>query len=123
MVRKIDMGGFKNEEIEVVFGEDTYKIMLDPPIEVTRMLIELEGVKMDTDENVDKFKEFIATIISVLNPVDKAEFKKSLTLASCLSFIEGYNALFPKRGGQKKDESVENQNQKENEINENISAG
>ena len=123
-VRKIDMGGFKNEEVEVVFGEDTYKIMLDPPIEATRMLIELEGLKMNTDESVDKFKEFIATIISVANPqVDKDEFKKSLTLASCLSFINGYNALFSGKdsGGQKKDENeTESQNLKENE---NTSAG
>ncbi len=125
--RKIDMGGFKNEEIEVVFGEDIYKIMLDPPIEATRMLIELEGVKMDTDESVDKFKEFIATIISVSNPVDKEEFKKSLTLASCLSFINGYNALFPKStgsGGQKKDESGVNETESQSlKESENPSAG
>jgi hypothetical protein len=94
-MRKIDMGGFKNEEVDVVFGDDTYKIMLDPPIEATRMLMELQGVKMDTDESVDKFKEFITLLICNSNPeVNKDEFKKSLTLASCLSFIDGYNELF-----------------------------
>lgn len=120
-VRKIDMGGFKNEEIEVVFGDDTYKIMLDPPIEATRMLIELEGVKMDTDENLDKFKEFIAIVISKSNPeVNKEEFKKSLTMASCLSFINGYNSLFAKSGGQKKEK---NETEKNEATNENLSAG
>jgi hypothetical protein len=97
-MRKIDMGGFKNEEVDVVFGDDTYKIMLDPPIEATRMLMELQGVKMDTDESIDKFKEFIALLICNSNPgVNKDEFKKSLTLASCLSFIDGYNSLFSKK--------------------------
>ena len=99
--RKIDMGGFTNEEIEVVFGDKTYQIMLDPPIEATRMLIELEGLKMDNDDSLDKFKDFIVAIIACSNDIDKQEFKKSLTLASCLSFINGYNALFS-GGGQKK---------------------
>ena len=101
MNKKIDMGGFKNEEVDVVFGDDTYKIMLDPPIEATRMLIELQGIKMDSNEALDKFKEFIACLICNSNPVDKEEFKKSLTMMSCVSFIDGYNALF-KSGGQKK---------------------
>jgi hypothetical protein len=104
MTRKIDMGGFKNEEVEVVFGEDTYKIMLDPPIEATRMLIELEGLKMDSEDNLDKFKEFVSVIISKNNNVNKDEFKNSLTLTSCINFINGYTSLLPGRG-QKKDES------------------
>lgn len=116
-MKKIDMGGFKNEEIEVVFGDDVYKIMLDPPIEATRMLIELEGLKMDNDENLDKFKEFIATLISISNPeVDKSKLKKSLTLSSCLNFIEGYNSLMPKRGGQKKEEKNPSEKKEDQKI-------
>jgi hypothetical protein len=101
MNKKIDMGGFKNEEVDVVFGDDTYKIMLDPPIEATRMLIELQGMKMDSNEALDKFKEFIACLICNSNPgIDKDQFKKSLTMMSCVSFIDGYNALF---AGKKKE--------------------
>jgi hypothetical protein len=98
MTRKIDMGGFKNEEVEVVFGTDIYKIMLDPPIEATRMLIELEGLKMDSEDNLDKFKEFVSVIISKNNPqVDKQTFKDSLSLNSCINFINGYTSLLPGR--------------------------
>lgn len=99
-MKKIDMGGFKNEEIEVIFAGETYKIMLDPPIEATRMLIELQDLKMDSNENVDKFKEFIATLISVSNPIDKEQLKKSLTLVACINFVNEYTAIMS--GGQKK---------------------
>ena len=105
MTKRIDMGGFKNEEIEVVFGNDIYKIMLDPPIEATRMLIELEGLKMSDPENVDKLKEFITVLISASNPIDKDEFKKSLSLNACVNFIDGYTNLI-KGDGQKKDEKA-----------------
>lgn len=102
--RKINMGGFTNEEVEVVFGDKTYNIMLDPPIEATRMLIELEGLKMDSEDNLGKFKDFITAIISCSNDIDKKEFKDSLTLSACVNFIQGYTELLPNRksGGQKK---------------------
>lgn len=117
MSLKIDMGGFKNEEVDVVFGNDTYKIMLDPPIEATRMLIELQGLKMDTDENIDKLKEFIATIISKSNPnVDKDAFKNSLSVDSCYKFLEGYNAL--NSGGQKKGGRSQSEPESSQEIQE-----
>ncbi len=123
-MKKIDMGGFKNEEIEVIFAGETYKIMLDPPIEATRMLIELEGLKMDSNENVDKFKEFVATLISVSNPVDKEQLKKSLTLVSCINFIDGYTSLISKSGGKKKEETNPEKKENPKEPNEpNLSAG
>jgi len=106
------MGGFKNEAVEVVFGNDTYQIMLDPPIEATRMLIELEGLKMDSEDNLDKFKEFIAVIITKSNPnVDKQTFKDSLSLNSCLNFISGYTALLPGRDLKKEQSPEQNQEQ------------
>jgi len=96
------MGGFTNEEIEVVFGDKIYNIMLDPPIEATRMLIELEGLKMDSEDNLDKFKEFVAVIISKNNPgVDKKAFKDSLSLNACINFINGYTSLLPGRDKKK----------------------
>lgn len=107
-MKKIDMGGFKNEEIEVIFAGETYKIMLDPPIEATRMLIELQGLKMDSNENVDKFKEFISTLISVSNSVDKEQLKKSLTLAACINFVNEYAIIMS--GGQKKEEKENPEN-------------
>lgn len=108
--RKIDMGGFTNEEIEVVFGDNTYNIMLDPPIEATRMLIELEGIKMDSEDNLDKFKEFVAVIISKNNPgVDKAEFKSTLSISSCINFINGYTELLPGRDKKKVSVNLEPQ--------------
>jgi hypothetical protein len=103
------MGGFTNEEIEVVFGDKTYTIMLDPPIEATRMLIELEGLKMDSEENLDKFKDFIVAIIGCSNDIDKKEFKSSLTLNSCLNFINGYTELLPgrkKKAGEEEAETI-----------------
>ena len=117
------MGGFKNEEVEIIFAGDTYRIMSDPPIEATRMLIELEGLKMDSNENIDKFKEFIATLISVSNPgVDKLKFKESLTLVSCINFVDGYSSLL--RGGQKKEETKPEEKENLKETNEtNQSAG
>jgi hypothetical protein len=109
-MQKIDMGGFKNDIIEVEFAGKTYEIMLDPPIEAYRMFLELAGQKFDKEETINNAKEFIATIISLNNKdVDKTEFKQSLTFNAVSLFITQYNQLLAavKGGGQKKTEKLQ----------------
>ena len=77
---EIDMGGFENEEIKVHFGGKTYKIMADPPVEAYRMFVKIQSLKLDKEKNWDKVKNFVATIISISNNIDKDKFKKSFIL-------------------------------------------
>jgi hypothetical protein len=93
-MQKIDMGGFENQEIEVNFAGKTYAIQLDPPVEVYRMFLELSGMKFDSEENFEKLKNFVATIISVNNPdVKKDEFKKALSKPAAINFIVAYDKI------------------------------
>ena len=101
-MQTIDMGGFENTEIEVIFAGKTYKIQSDPPVEVYRLYTELIGIKFDSEDNFNKLKNFVATIISVNNPgVDKAAFVKSLTKPAAINFINAYADVI-QGGGQKK---------------------
>ncbi len=100
-MQKIDMGGFTNDEIDVSFAGANYKIQLDPPVEVYRMFLELSGIKFDSEENFDKLKNFVATIIAVNNKdVDKDEFIKSLSKPAAINFITAYEKILS--GGLKK---------------------
>ena len=111
MRQVIDMGGFKNETIEVTFGDDTYEVKLDPPIEAYRQVLEMQGKKLQTEEDWDKYKGIVATIISVSVYPDseskeykefKEKFFDSLTRTAAISFMNPYvDMLFSKRGGSK----------------------
>ena len=90
---EIDMGGFENEEIKVHFGGKTYKIMADPPVEAYRMFVKIQSLKLDKEKNWDKVKNFVATIISISNNIDKDKFKKSLTKFAVGRFLEGYTKV------------------------------
>jgi hypothetical protein len=93
-MQKIDMGGFENQEIEVNFAGKTYAIQLDPPVEVYRMFLELSGITFDNEENFEKLKNFVATIISVNNPdVNKKEFIKTLSKPAAINFIVAYDKI------------------------------
>jgi hypothetical protein len=100
-MQKIDMGGFENQEIEVTFAGKTYMVQLDPPVEIYRMFLDLSGMKFDSEENFEKLKNFVATIISVNNPdVDKKEFIKALSKPAAINFIVAYDKILS--GGLKK---------------------
>ena len=110
MKQVIDMGGFKNETIEVTFGDDTYQVKLDPPIEAYRQILAMQGKKLQTEEDWDKYKGVVAIIISIsVYPDSKSkeykEFKDkffdSLTKASAISFLNPYSELLFKSGGSK----------------------
>lgn len=102
MKQIIDMGGFKNETIEVRFGEDVYQIPLDPPIEAYRQILSLQGAKLKTEEDWDKYKELVTTIICKANPdVNKKEFFKSLTKQSAIRFMNPYAEFLFKRSDSK----------------------
>jgi len=93
MKQVIDMGGFENKEIEVRFGDKTYKIMADPPVEAYRRFIEIQDLKLDSEESWDKVKDFVTLIISLSNDIDKDKFKKSLTKFAVGNFLEGYTEI------------------------------
>ena len=116
MKQVIDMGGFKNETIEVTFGDDTYQVKLDPPIEAYRQILAMQGKKLQTEEDWNGYKDVVATIISVsVYPNSKSkeykEFKDkffdSLTRQAAISFMNPYvDMLFSKRGGSKNVEKL-----------------
>ena len=116
MRQVIDMGGFKNETIEVTFGDDTYQVKLDPPIEAYRQILAMQGKKLQTEEDWNGYKDVVATIISVsVYPNSKSkeykEFKDkffdSLTRQAAISFMNPYvDMLFSKRGGSKNVEKL-----------------
>jgi len=100
-MQKIDMGGFENQEIEVNFAGKVYMVQLDPPVEIYRMFLDLSGMKFDSEENFQKLKEFVATIIAVNNEgVDKKEFIKILSKPAAINFIVAYDKILS--GGLKK---------------------
>ena len=121
MKQVIDMGGFKNDTIEVKFGEDTYEVPLDPPIEAYRLILEMVGKKMVTKEEWDKGKEIVATIIaSSVYPnskskeykVFKNKFFKSLTIPATKRFIDPYAAFLFKARDSKNPPSPLNKEEK-----------
>ena len=102
MKQAINMGGFKNETVEVHFGEDTYQVKLDPPIEAYRMILEMKGNKLETEEDWDKYKQVVTMIICKSNPgINEKEFFKSLTKAAATSFLNPFADLLFKKGGSK----------------------
>ena len=102
MKQTIDMGGFKNETIEVTFGEDTYQVQLDPPIEAYRQILAMQGKKLKTEEDWNDYKRIVTTIICKSNPdVNEEEFFNSLTKAAATSFMNPYADYLFKRSGSK----------------------
>jgi len=102
MKQIIDMGGFKNETIEVHFGEDVYQVKLDPPIEFYRQVIAMQGTKLETEEDCDKLKNLVTGIIYISNPdIDKNKFFESLTKISALKFFNSYATFLFKVSGSK----------------------
>ena len=96
MTQVIDMGGFKNQTIEVRFGDDKYDIQLDPPIEVYRQVMEVQNKKLETEDDWQSIKEIVATLICINNKdLNKDEFIQSLTKAAALKFFNSYvNILY-----------------------------
>lgn len=118
MKQIIDMGGFKNEIVDVQFGEDIYQIQLDPPIEIYRQLLEITGKKLESEEDWEKVKRLVATIIGSNNKnIDIEELTKSLTKISALKFINSYTDLLYKSSDLKNSLNPPSQNQS-NEENE-----
>jgi len=102
MSQIIDMGGFKNETIEVHFGEDVYQVQLDPPIECYRQIFAMHGKKLKTEKDWNNYKKVVTTIICKSNPdIDEDKFFKSLTKVSAISFLSPYADLLFKRSGSK----------------------
>lgn len=105
-MKRIDMGGFGNEIIEVKFCGKTYEIMLDPPVEAYRKFIEIQDIKLDTEESWDKVKDFIATLIASTNDIDKGKFKESLTKFAVSNFLTGYTDIISRYSDSKNLESL-----------------
>ena len=110
MKQIIDMGGFKNETIEVHFGDDVYQVPLDPPIEAYRQILAMQGKKLNTEEDWDNYKGVVATIISISKYPDSKskeykdfynKFFTSLTKASATKFLNPYADLLFKVSGSK----------------------
>ena len=102
MKQTIDMGGFKNETIEVTFGDDVYQVKLDPPIESYRQILDMQGKKLESEEDWDDYKKVVTTIICKSNPdINEDKFFKSLTKASAISFLNPYAEMLFKRSGSK----------------------
>ena len=94
MIQTIDMGGFKNEKIIVKFGTDEYEIFLEPPVEVYRQFMDIQGINLDVEENWDRLKDFVANLIWATNKdLNKKTFKKSLTKFAVINFINSYNEI------------------------------
>ncbi len=101
-MQTIDMGGFQNEELEIRFGKDKYIIKLDPPIEAYRLILSMQGIKLKTKEDWDKYKNVVTIIICESNPkVDRKAFFKSLTIPAAMNFIKGYTAILYQKGDSK----------------------
>lgn len=129
MKQVIDMGGFKNQEIEVVFAGETYNIQLDPPIEVYRRVIAYQQgkKKVDSNESIDELKDLIATIICKKREQSGEEFIKSkndfikiLTLPACFRFINAYTDLLYKGSGLKNSSSPPSQSETKLETKEEL---
>ena len=94
MVQVIDMGGFKNEKIIVKFGGDEYEIFLEPQVEVYRQFMDVQGLKLDVEENWDRLKDWIANLIWATNKdLNRKAFKKSLTKFAVVNFLNSYNKI------------------------------
>jgi len=114
MKQVIDMGGFKNETIEVRFGDDIYQIPLDPPIEAYRQILALVGKKLKTEEDWNNYKKVVATIVCKSNPeVNEKEFLDSLTKPSAMRFIDAYGDMLFKRSGSKNPPSPPSESKEE----------
>ncbi len=103
MMQNIDMGGFKNEEIEVRFGDDKYKIKTDPPVEAYRLILSILGTTVDTEEDWDKYKNIATLCVCNANPgTDKKAFFNSLTKTAAEKFVSGYVNILIEAGVLKK---------------------
>ena len=110
----IDMGGFKNEEVDVKFGEDRYKVKTDPPVEVYRLILSILGKKVETEEDWDNYKNITAMIICKSNPdIKYKEFFDTLTKASAEKFVSGYVDILIKAGVLKKVEKPPTEEKKQ----------
>ena len=114
MKQVIDMGGFKNETIEVHFGEDVYNVQLDPPIEFYRQVLEMQGTKLETEEDCNKLKNLVTNIICISNPnVNKDKLFNSLTKISALKFFNSYASFMFKASGSKNSPSPPSESKEE----------
>ena len=101
-MKAIDMGGFKNETIEVHFGGEIYQVKLDPPIEAYRQILAMQGKKLNTEKEWDNYKKVVTTIICESNPeINKDKFFNSLTKVAAVNFLNPYSELLFKSGGSK----------------------
>lgn len=108
------MGGFKNQEIEVEFAGEVYKIQLDPPIEMYRQLLSLMNKKMNNKEIIEEAKNLTTDMICLNNPnVNRDNFFKSLTIPAALKFLNAYADLLYKGSGLKNSSSPLSQPEKE----------
>lgn len=113
MKQIIDMGGFKNQEIEVEFAGEVYNIQLDPPIEIYRRVLNYQkGKKIDTEETIEELKNLVATIICKKKEQSEEEFIKSrdnfikiLTIPASFRFLNAYSDLLYKGSGLKNSSS------------------
>ena len=77
-------------------------IFSQAPQEDYRKILEMVGKKMETEEDWDKGKKIVTTIICKANPdINEEEFFKSLTKQSTIKFIDPYAEFLFKASGSK----------------------
>ncbi|MFA5357208.1 MAG: hypothetical protein WC301_07435 [Candidatus Omnitrophota bacterium] len=109
-MKEIDMGGFENQEILLTFAGKKYRIQADPPVELYRQFLSLQGMTLASEENWDKVKDFLAGLVAHSNDIDREAFKASLTKIALTNFMTQYNRILKgsiddgkkKEDGQKK---------------------
>jgi hypothetical protein len=91
-MQEINMGGFENQKIDVVFAGKRYEIELDAPAEIYRQFFGLNR-SPKTEEDWDKIKEWIAEFIGFYNKIDKEKFAKSIPKIAVINFINAYGTF------------------------------
>ena len=90
-MKEINMGGFENQKVGVIFAGNRYEIELDAPAEIYRKFLTLPRPTTDADWN--KVKKWVALFIGHYNDINQKKFKESLTKVAVIKFIEAYKGF------------------------------
>lgn len=89
-MKEINMGGFENQRIGITFAGKRYEIEIDAPTELYRKFASLPR-KLNTENDWNKAKGWIAEFIAFYNDINKKRFKESLTKLAVANFMNAYN--------------------------------
>jgi len=105
MSKQIDLTGFITEDIEVVFGDKTYTLPLDPDVESYIELVNYIQLCLtpETNEYIKAAKKFIVGMVELNNEsIDKKKLEKSLGINAIGDFMVKYIDILMEKGLLKK---------------------